>query len=208
MQPERVPIKPEIHHAIALESGIELELHTPTPRHVVYTKGTHLGRIWYACFFVGILFLAYFCWTSYKGLPQERIYPVVMALLYLALLIMLWWFFMLEKTVRHSRYLLQNGCATRATVLECEETDSESVLIEIVYSYTAVNGERSISSLRLGWNDAHSAGGLDVGTTFTILLHPTIQNYIFPYFQITGSEILGASLVQTTPPKSRQSRFQ
>lgn len=181
--------------AIAAEVGVEPELYSPTPRRVVDSRSTFKKRAWCANFVVGFVLLAYYCGTRnwfVRGIEKEL-------LVLLSLLLAAVWSFS-EAQRRRSRYFLQNGFAVRASVEEYKLSDTTIGAVEIRYYYCAMHGKQSTGYLTVPIEIANTLGGFAVGTTFTLLLHPTERYETLPYFQVEGAEIPGAAPARTTPP--------
>ncbi|MBC8136315.1 MAG: hypothetical protein H8F28_10550 [Fibrella sp.] len=68
------------------------------------------------------------------------------------------------------------------------------------YTYTAMDGKSAVGYLNLTPDIVVRVGGFGVGSTFTVLLHPTERYETLPYFQTFGVEVPGASPVRTMPP--------
>lgn len=193
MHAQRVRPKLFFTSAVAAEPGVESELYTSTPRRVVHTHSTYRGHLWYANLIVGLLLLAYYCWTN----SRADIGGVSIGLSFVTGMI---WLYSGEKS-RRNREFLQNGYAVRATVDRCEASDTEVGFTDIRYYYTAIDGKDATGYLTVSTDTIHCVGGFMVGTTFTLLLHPTERYEIRPYFLVAGAEIPGAAPIRTTPPQ-------
>lgn len=196
MHAQRVRPKLFFTSAVAAEPGVESELYSSTPRRVVHTRSTYRGHLWYVNFIVGFLLVAYYFWTKHwgeKGIGKE-------ILIALSLFTGMMWLYASGKS-RRNREFLQNGYAVRATVDRCEASDTEVGFTDIRYYYTAIDGKDATGYLTVSTDTIHRVGGFTVGTTFTLLLHPTERYEIRPYFLVVGAEIPGAAPIRTTPPQ-------
>jgi hypothetical protein len=198
MSTQQVRAKRFATSAIAAEVGVEPELYSPAPRRVVFTRSTQKVRAWCANILVGILLLGYYCGT--RGLWPGNITTNLMIFGAFAAFYCIICWGSTEVTARRSRFLLEQGFGVRATVELCEVSETAFEVINVRYSYTAIDGKEAGGHLTVSAKENQKLGGFAKGTAFTLLLHPTERYETLPYFQVSGAEIPGAAPARTTPP--------
>lgn len=194
MHAQRVRPKVSFLSAIAAESGVEPELYSSTPRCVVDTRSTRRAHLWGANLIAGMILLLYYFARVDDAMGEAAPSFVLFASLYGAI------WFVVESKTRRSRRFLRDGYAVRATVEKCELSENELGHVDIRYVYIAMDGKQAGGYLTLTTDEESRIGGFAVGTTFTVLLHPTERYEVLPYFQVSGVELPGAAPVRTTRP--------
>ncbi|RYG85535.1 MAG: hypothetical protein EON58_22880 [Alphaproteobacteria bacterium] len=178
--------------------GVEPELYCLSPRRAAWERGANSLRSILINLFVGSsLVLLYLirqtpaAFTDYAGS------------IFFSVLVFLVGYGVWERNLWRNRFFLQQGYAARAKVTRCtRESEFSEVNIRFEYpnNLTGNAPDTAHGYLTLSPYRAEQLGGMEAGTMFTVLRHPTESYTLIPYFNISGVEVYGGNKVQVTTP--------